>query len=138
MRKLLLWCASLAVLGLAACDNSTSSDSSSTPSELVGIWKDSIPHVGVVYLQLKSDESGLAKMYSPASNGVDSMPGTWKVAGNKLIVTGVLFNAILDDTVTYKISGSDLTLTGSKLAAQFSLPTNVVFTKTTAIVAPKF
>ena len=131
MRKLLLWCASLAVLGLAACDNSTSSDSSSTPSELVGTWKDSIPsHGAVVYLQLKSDGTGFAKAYSAALNTVDSVNGTWKVSGSKLIATAVYSTDTLRDSVTYAVNGSNLTLTGSKLAAKFKLPTTTVFTKT--------
>lgn len=144
MRKILLWCASLAVLGLAACDSSTSSDSSSTPSELVGIWKDSAK-VGaegaVVYLQLKDGGVGFAKAYTFSGrilNDTDTATGTWKVSGNKLIVNATLGGSPLNDTAAYTVSGSTLTLSGSILAAAFSLPTNTVFTKAAGIVAPKF
>jgi len=138
MRKILLWCASLAVLGLAACDSSTSSDSSSTPSELVGIWKDSIPSYGtVIYLQLKSGGSGLVKAYTLYDNalvGTDSAVGTWTASGGKLVVNAVYDGATIKDTAAYTVSGSSLTLKGSVLGTTGSY----TFTKATAIVAPKF
>lgn len=144
MRKMFLWCASLAILGLAACENSTSSDSSSTPSELVGIWKDSVKmgtEGAVVYVQLKDGGVGIAKAYMFSGRTIidtDSVIGTWKVSGNKLMVNAALEDASLNDTATYALSGSSLTLAGSKLASQFNLPANLVFTKVTAIAAPKF
>lgn len=129
MRKILFWCASLAFFGLAACDSSTSSNTSSTPSELVGIWKDSIPSNGaVVYLQLKSNGTGFAKVECVPLGLKDSVNGTWKASGSKLIASAVYYGDTLNDTATYAVSGSSLTLTGSKFAAKFQLP-STVFTK---------
>ena len=139
MRKILLWCASLAVLGLAACDNSTSSDSSSTPAELVGIWKDSVKTGGygyVVYLQLNANGTGAVKMYNVYSNvlaGTDSAVGTWTASGGKLVVNAVYDGETIKDTATYVASGNNLTLNGSVLGQTGSF----AFTKATAIVPPK-